>query len=73
MQNIRTYHIEVKGKMNENTFNAASPLQITVAQADQETTLFTICADQSGLIGLLRYLHNQGFVLLSIIRREKTR
>ena len=72
MHDIGIYRIEVQGQMDENAFNAASPMQITVERAERETTLFTICADQSGLIGLLRHLHGRGFALLSIFRREKT-
>ena len=53
---------------DENTFNATSPLQMTVVRVDMAATLFTICADQSGLIGLIRHLHGQGFVLLSVYR-----
>ena len=70
MHDICTYHIEVRDQMNENVFNATSPLQITVVQMDSAATLFTICADQSGLIGLIRYLHRQGFVILSIYREQ---
>ena len=68
MQNLCAYNIEVQGKVDENSFNATSPLQVMVVHAYPDTTLFTISADQSGLIGLLRYLHQQGFVLLSVYR-----
>jgi hypothetical protein len=70
MHNICTYHIGVRGQVDENTFNATSPLQITVVQMDSVATLFTICADQSGLIGLIRHLHWQGFVILSVYRER---
>jgi len=68
MHDICTYHIEVRGQVNESTFNATSPLQITALRSDPEATLFTLYADQSGLIGLIRHLHAQGFVLLSVQR-----
>ncbi len=66
MQDIRIYRIEVRGQVDENTLNATSPLQITVVRGNTATTLFTVCADQSGLIGLIRHLHGRGFVLLSV-------
>jgi len=66
MHEICTYQIEVRGQVDENAFNATSPLQITVVRGDPAATLFTIYADQSGLIGLIRHLHGHGFVLLSI-------
>ena len=61
-----TYRIKVQGQVDENTFNATSPLQIMVVRVDTAATLFTIRADQSGLIGLIRHLHGRGFVLLSV-------
>jgi len=66
MQAICTYHVEVRGELDEVTFNAASPLQVTVVRTDPEATLFAVCADQSGLIGLIRHLHQRGFELLSV-------
>lgn len=70
MHDICIYHIKVRGQMDENVFNAATPLQITVVQVDSATTLFTTSADQSGLIGLIRHLHQQGFVILSLYRER---
>jgi hypothetical protein len=69
MQEIGIYHIEVQGQVDEKTFNTSGPLRITVILADPAATLFAICADQAGLIGLLRYLHQQGFVLNSVCRK----
>ncbi len=70
MHDICTYHVEVRGQVDENAFNATSPLQMTVVRVDAATTLSTVRTDQSGLIGLIRYLHQQGLVLLSV-RRER--
>ena len=72
MDDIRTYRIEVQGQIDENDLNAMSPLEVTMVQVDADeehpsaATLFAICADQSGLIGLLRHLHGRGLVLLSV-------
>jgi len=71
MHVIGIYQIEVQGTVDEKAFNATSPLQITVVRAEAEATLITICADQSGLIGLLRHLHQQGFVLLSVVMNRE--
>ena len=68
IQTISTYHIQISGAVDEDTFNAKSPLQIKVVQVDSDATSFTICTDQSGLIGLIRHLHGQGFVLLFVQR-----
>ena len=69
MQETYIYHIEVQGQVEENDFNTTSPLRVTIARADIESTLFTLHADQSGLVGLIRHLHHQGFVLLSLARK----
>ena len=72
MDAICTYPIELRGQVNENDLNAINPLQMAVVRADADeehlsaSTLFTVCTDQSGLIGLLRHLHGRGFVLLSV-------
>ena len=69
IQTISTYYIRVRGEVDENNFNKKSPLIVKVFHTDEIATLFTICSDQSGLIGLIRYLHGQGFVLLSVHRQ----
>jgi len=68
VQEIYTYHIEVQGQVNEKDFNITSPLQVTVKQTDSAATSLTLHADQSGLVGLIRHLHHQGFVILSMSR-----
>jgi hypothetical protein len=67
---FRTYQIEVQGEVNEETFNATSPLQVMVLEMDTEVTRLAVRTDQSGLIGLLRHLHGQGFVLKSVYRKQ---
>ena len=72
MEEICRYHVEVLGPLDEGAFNATSPLALTVVRQDPGATLSSVCADQSGLIGLLRHLHRQGFLLLSVSRRSHT-
>lgn len=68
MDELCTYQIEVQDGMDTNVFNATSPLQVTVVQVDPDTTHIRAHTDQSGLVGLLRHLHQQGFLLLSVQR-----
>ena len=70
MQDIRTYRIEVLGPLDERPFNETSPLRMAVVRADPAATTCEVSADQSGLIGLVRHLHRQGFVLLSVTREQ---
>jgi hypothetical protein len=69
IQTINTYQIEVCGEVDIHTINANSPLQIKVVRTDPDATIFEVSTDQSGLIGLIRHLHGQGFVLLSVHRQ----
>jgi hypothetical protein len=70
MHDVCTYHIQVQDQVDESAFNATSPLQVTVIQKDSDITLFTICTDQPGLVGLIRHLHRHGFVLLTVTRER---
>lgn len=70
MQDVFTYHIEIKGPVDENDFNNGSPLLVKASQENTAFTQFTFRADQAGLVGLIRHLHQQGFVLLSLARKE---
>lgn len=69
MQEICHYEIEVQDTVEDEAFNAASPLQIRVIETKAGITRFKVFTDQSGLIGLIRYLHGQSFVIKSIYRQ----
>jgi len=66
MHDICAYQIEVQGQLDENELNATSPHRMMVERSGSTATLITVCADQSGLVGLMRYLHGRGFALLSL-------
>jgi hypothetical protein len=66
MQEINKYQLEVQGQINESDFNATSPHRVKVEKTDDTATLLTLRTDQSGLVGLIRHLHHQDFVLLSV-------
>lgn len=78
MQEIHAYQIRVLGELDESTFNTSSPHRIKLEKSAPMGSLVTVYTDQSGLIGLMRYLHQQGYVILSVdwsdgpyIRKEK--
>ena len=68
MNDMCTYHIQLRGQVDGGEINATSPFQMTVERVDQAATLITVRTDQSGLVGLLRHLHGLGFVFLSVSR-----
>jgi hypothetical protein len=52
--------------VDEDEINGMSPLLLVREGGDTAVTQFSVCTDQSGLIGLLRHLHGLGFVFLSV-------
>lgn len=67
MHDLSEYQIKVKTRLEENSFNAISPIQITIEKVSDLETTFNIISDQSGLVGLVRFLHRQGFLIFSIL------
>lgn len=70
MNDLCTYTIELSGQVDEQDINGMSPLEITVVQAEPDSTSLTVCTDQSGLIGLMRHLHGMGLVVLSVLSQR---
>ena len=66
MNDICTYLIQLYGQVDEGEVNAMTPLQMTLERVEPAATLFSVCTDQSGLIGLMRHLHGLGLVFLSV-------
>ena len=65
------YHIQLHGQVDLKELNELSPHQMTSAGAAANTTSFTVCTDQSGLIGILSYLNNRGLIFLRIQRGDQ--
>jgi hypothetical protein len=68
MQDLSEYRITISGQVDAEIFNVSSPLQISVVEEAPDSTQAVVYTDQSGLIGLIRHLHRQGFLLLLVIR-----
>jgi hypothetical protein len=66
MDDVRTYQIEIQGRVEAGELIAVGPLQLTRVCGDSVRTQLAVRTDQSGLIGLLRYLHGRGEILLSV-------
>lgn len=70
MDDLCTYLIQLRGHLYESEIYPSSPLQMTVQRVD-EATLLEMQTDQAGMVGLMRYLHGRGFVILSITRIDQ--
>ena len=70
LDRIAVYQIEIQGALTADEIEPMSPLQINGVQTGPASSTFTVAADQSGLIGLIRQLHGRGLVLLCICRER---
>ena len=70
MHDLSEYQIKVKDHLEETSFNAISPIQITIEKVRGLETTLNIVSDQSGLVGFIRFLHRQGFLIISIYRQR---
>ena len=70
IDNIHTYTIKVNGYVDQDDINAASPVILNVDRANESATNLSVCADQSGLIGIIRHLHSMGYVIMSVLVNE---
>ena len=66
-----TYRIRIEGGLDPLAFNATSPYPVDVTRVGSNTTSFTVRADQSGLVGMIRFLHHRGYALLSLYRTRR--
>jgi hypothetical protein len=71
MEETNKYRIKIHGKLDVQPINESSPIAIIDSIIEKNSTLLTIQSDQSGLIGLLRYLHARGVIFESINRERK--
>lgn len=69
MKDVQTYVILLRGRIDPGEIGRASPLRVEVEFPEEQNTKLEVRTDQSGIIGLLRYLHGRGFVILSVNRK----
>ena len=66
MVDSRIYQIVVANGISEEAVNATSPLQVSVSRVTPGQSVLAVRADQASLVGLIRHLHQQGYLLLSV-------
>jgi len=62
----RLYQIKFSGKVDDDFVTSCCPPGIIIERNVDITILTNIRTDQSGIIGLIRHLHNLGCTILSI-------
>jgi hypothetical protein len=66
LSGIRTYTLTFHGGLDTNFASNFCPPDTTLTYDGNTLALTNLRLDQSGLIGLLRQLHNLGCVILSL-------
>lgn len=66
-KDMQVYQIRLRGQMDEDFANAFCPAGTLRTDEGETTLLANICTDQSGIIGLIRTLHNLGCTILAVI------
>lgn len=67
---MNLYIIRLRGQVDVNDLNPLSPHPMSIVRMDPTSTLIRIATDQSGMLGILRNLHNLGLTLLSVVGEE---
>lgn len=62
----RIYSIRLQGQLNDDFVASYCPPAVTLSIEGEDSLLNDICTDQSGLIGLIRKLHNLGLTIKDI-------
>ncbi len=65
-QDLRSYTLKLSGTLDDDFVTSFCPSETIVLRENGMTSLSNIRADQSGIIGLIRNLHNLGCVILSL-------
>jgi hypothetical protein len=65
-QNLRCYTLKLSGTLEEEFAASYCPDGTVLLRENGTTTLYNIRNDQSGIIGLIRHLHNLGCTILSL-------
>jgi len=65
-QDLRLYQLRVRGHLDEEFVASFCPPGTTLTHEDGTTLLANIQTDQSGVVGLVRHLHNLGCTLIAL-------
>lgn len=65
-QDRRVYRITLRGQIDEEFVEAYCPAGTVFSCAGETAVLANIHADQSGIVGLTRHLHNLGCIIVAL-------
>jgi len=64
--NLRSYRIRIKGRVDEEFVAAYCPPETVLTCAGDAALLSNIRTDQTAILGLVRHLHNLGCTILAL-------
>ena len=65
-QDQRVYRITLRGQIDAEFMEAYCPPETVLAGEGGAAILSNIHADQAGIVGLVRHLHNLGYTILAL-------
>ena len=65
-RDLRCYQIKISGQLDGDFVTFYCPPETTLQHENDMTVLSDIHTDQSGILGLIRHLHNLGYTILSM-------
>ena len=65
-QDQRVYRIALRGQIDAEFVEAYCPVGTVLTRAGETAVLANIHADQSGIVGLTRHLHNLGCTIVAL-------
>jgi hypothetical protein len=65
-QNQRIYRITLRGPVDEEFVAAYCPAGTALTCDGDAANMSNIQADQAGIVGLVRHLHNLGYTILAL-------
>ena len=67
-EHVEAYRLQLRGRVDADFVTSFCPQGTTLRLEDSTTVLENIQTDQSGIVGLIRHLHNLGCVILAFQR-----
>ncbi|MGD1994161.1 MAG: hypothetical protein PVI59_13290 [Anaerolineae bacterium] len=65
-KDVQVYQIRLRGQLDEGFVASFCPPGTTLTHEEDATLLSSIETDQSGIMGLVRHLHNLGCTILGL-------
>ena len=66
MEETQIYRSVVRGELQAADVRTIGPHGLAVEPAGVGYTRLSVCTDQAGLVGLIRFLHGMGLALVSL-------